>query len=60
MKPNSTSESISAAKLGFPQGALVSHWNRPLPSPWRRCATSTEAGTVMPWIIEASTARYMP
>ena len=60
MKPKRESDSASAAKPGLPQGALASHSKSPLVRPFFRCATSTEAGTVMPWIMLASTARYMP
>ena len=44
---------------GLPHGALRSHSNMPLVRPRRRCAASIEPGTVMPWIMLPSTARYM-
>jgi hypothetical protein len=54
-----TSESQKPEKPGSDQGARRSHSMRPLPKPRRRMPISTPAGTVKPWIIEASTARYM-
>ena len=44
---------------GLPHGALRSHSYMPLVRPRRRCAASIEPGTVMPWIMLPSTARYM-
>ena len=44
---------------GLPHGALRIHSNRPLVKPFSRCATSIAPGTVRPWIIDASTARYI-
>ena len=58
-KPKPISEMNMPEKTGLPHGALRIHSNRPLVKPLPRCATSIAPGTVRPWIIDASTARYI-
>ncbi len=58
-KPKPISDRNIPENTGLPQGALRSHSNRPLVRPLARCATSIEPGTVRPWIMLASTARYI-
>ena len=41
------------------QGAAASQLKSPRVKPFLRMASSTDAGTVKPWIIDASTARYI-
>ncbi len=59
MKPNITSDMNMPENAGLPHGALRSHSNTPLVKPLRRCAASIDPGTVMPWIMLPSTARYI-
>ncbi len=54
-----TSERNIPAKAGLPQGALRSHSKMPWVKPLLRWAASIAPGTVMPWIMLPSTARYM-
>ncbi len=58
-KPNTKTEKTSELKPGSCQGARRSHSNMPWVNPRRRMPSSMPAGTVKPWIIEASTAMYM-
>ena len=58
-KPNITSDMNMPENAGLLQGALRSHSNRPLVYPFARCAASIEPGTVRPWIMLPSTARYI-
>ena len=57
--PKPMSEMNMPENTGLPQGALRSHSKRPRLKPLARCATSIAPGIVRPWIIEASTAKYM-
>ncbi len=58
-KPKPMIEMNMPENTGLPHGALRSHSNRPLVKPFLRCATSIAPGIVRPWIIDASTAKYM-
>ncbi len=59
MKPNMTSDRNMPENAGLLHGALRSHSKTPLVNPLRRCAASIDPGTVMPWIMEPITARYI-
>ena len=57
--PKTTIESTSELNPGSCQGARRSHSNIPFVYPRSRIPSSIPAGTVKPWIIDASTAMYM-
>jgi len=58
-KPKITSDRKKPENPGLLHGAFASQPKSPRLKPFLRIATSIEAGTVKPWIIDASTARYI-